>query len=107
MYLVKNHLVQLKCLFLCSCVKRYLYLLDVIFLSSFFFFVVLQGFTYPVRTQFLENVLEITGHRLTPYNQIDDYGQEKGWKMQKQALRKRKSQIASVVEVWKSLTNLK
>ncbi|KAG0493444.1 hypothetical protein HPP92_004438, partial [Vanilla planifolia] len=57
-----------------------------------------QGFTYPVRTHFLENVLEITGHRLTPYNQIDDYGQEKSWKMQKQALRKRKSQIASTVE---------
>jgi len=35
---------------------------------------------------------------LTPYNQIDDYGQEKSWKMQKQALRKRKSQIASAVE---------
>jgi ATP-dependent RNA helicase DHX36 len=37
---------------------------------------------------------------LTPYNQIDDYGQEKSWKMQKQALSKRKSQLASVVEVW-------
>jgi len=38
---------------------------------------------------------------LTPYNQIDDYGQEKTWKMQKQAqaFRKRKSQIASAVEV--------
>ncbi|XP_010926080.1 DExH-box ATP-dependent RNA helicase DExH3 [Elaeis guineensis] len=58
----------------------------------------IPGFTYPVRTHFLENVLEITGHRLTPYNQIDDYGQEKMWKMQKQALRKRKSPIASVVE---------
>lgn len=58
----------------------------------------IPGFTYPVRTHFLENVLEITGHRLTPYNQIDDYGQEKSWKMQKQALRKRKSQIASSVE---------
>ena len=61
----------------------------------------LQGFTYPVRSHFLENVLEITGHRLTSYNQIDDYGQEKNWKMQKQALRKRKSQIASAVEVCK------
>ncbi|XP_072985562.1 DExH-box ATP-dependent RNA helicase DExH3-like [Typha latifolia] len=58
----------------------------------------IPGFTYPVRIHFLENVLEMTGHRLTPYNQIDDYGQEKSWKMQKQALRKRKSQIASVVE---------
>ena len=38
----------------------------------------------------------MTGYRLTPYNQIDDYGQEKVWKIQKQAqtLRKRKSQIA-------------
>ena len=58
-----------------------------------------QGFTYPVRTRFLEDVLEMTGYKLTPYNQIDDYGQEKSWKMQKQALRKRKSQIASSVEV--------
>ncbi|XP_072964463.1 DExH-box ATP-dependent RNA helicase DExH3-like [Typha angustifolia] len=58
----------------------------------------IPGFTYPVRNHFLEDILEITGHRLTPYNQIDDYGQEKAWKMQKQALRKRKSQIASAVE---------
>ncbi|XP_024023595.1 DExH-box ATP-dependent RNA helicase DExH3 isoform X1 [Morus notabilis] len=60
----------------------------------------IPGFTYPVRAQFLENILEMTGYRLTPYNQIDDYGQEKVWKMQKQAqsLRKRKSQIVSSVE---------
>ncbi|XP_071683938.1 DExH-box ATP-dependent RNA helicase DExH3 isoform X1 [Lolium perenne] len=58
----------------------------------------LLGFTYPVRSRFLEDILEVTGHRLTPYNQIDDYGQEKSWKMQKQALRKTKTQIASVVE---------
>ncbi|KAF3795012.1 DExH-box ATP-dependent RNA helicase [Nymphaea thermarum] len=57
-----------------------------------------QGFTHPVRTHFLENILEVTGYRLTPYNQIDDYGQDKMWKMQKQALRKRKSQIATLVE---------
>ncbi|KAG5229826.1 ATP-dependent RNA helicase [Salix suchowensis] len=58
------------------------------------------GFTYPVRAHFLENLLEITEYRLTPYNQIDDYGQEKTWKMQKQAqaFKKRKSQIASSVE---------
>ncbi|XP_043700742.1 DExH-box ATP-dependent RNA helicase DExH3-like isoform X2 [Telopea speciosissima] len=56
------------------------------------------GFTYPVQAHFLENVLEMTGYRLNPYNQTDDYGQDKMWKMQKQALRKRKSQIASVVE---------
>ncbi|EEF41979.1 ATP-dependent RNA helicase, putative [Ricinus communis] len=60
----------------------------------------IPGFTYPVRAHFLEDILELTGHRLTPYNQIDDYGQEKGWKMQKQAqaFRKRKTQIASAVE---------
>ncbi|CAI0400616.1 unnamed protein product [Linum tenue] len=57
----------------------------------------IPGFTYPVRAQFLENILETTGYRLTLNNQIDDYGQEKTWKMQKQTqgFRKRKSQIAS------------
>ncbi|KAK9107049.1 hypothetical protein Syun_023060 [Stephania yunnanensis] len=58
----------------------------------------IPGFTYPVRTHFLENVLEMTGHWLSPHNQIDDYGQDKSWKMQKQILQKRKSQIASVAE---------
>ncbi|XP_058184663.1 DExH-box ATP-dependent RNA helicase DExH5, mitochondrial-like isoform X3 [Rhododendron vialii] len=58
----------------------------------------IPGFTYPVHTHFLENVLEMTGYQLTPYNQIDDYGQEKTWKMNKQAPRKRKSQLASAVE---------
>ncbi|CAN6451781.1 unnamed protein product [Victoria cruziana] len=58
----------------------------------------IPGFTYPVRAHFLENILETTGYRLSPYNQIDDYGQERKWKMQKQALRKRKSQINSLVE---------
>jgi len=59
----------------------------------------LQGFTYPVRTHFLENILEMTGYRLTQCNQIDGYGQEKMWRIGKQAPRKRKSQIASSVEV--------
>ncbi|KAG5155920.1 hypothetical protein JHK82_013889 [Glycine max] len=60
----------------------------------------IPGFTFPVRAHFLEDILERTGYRLTPYNQIDDYGQEKTWKMQKQAqaFRKRKSHIASAVE---------
>ncbi|KAJ1394208.1 P-loop containing nucleoside triphosphate hydrolase [Sesbania bispinosa] len=60
----------------------------------------IPGFTFPVRAHFLEDILEKTGYRLNPYNQIDDYGQEKTWKMQKQAqaFRKRKSQIASAVE---------
>ncbi|KAK8357775.1 hypothetical protein V6Z12_A05G439500 [Gossypium hirsutum] len=57
------------------------------------------GFTYPVRAHFLEDVLEFTGYKLTSFNQIDDYGQEKMWKMQKQlAPRKRKNQITSLVE---------
>ncbi|XP_058732350.1 DExH-box ATP-dependent RNA helicase DExH3-like [Vicia villosa] len=60
----------------------------------------IPGFTFPVRAQFLEDILERTGYRLTPYNQIDNYGQEKSWKMQKQAqsFKKRKSQIVSAVE---------
>ncbi|XP_055800682.1 DExH-box ATP-dependent RNA helicase DExH5, mitochondrial isoform X1 [Solanum dulcamara] len=58
----------------------------------------IPGFTYPVHTHFLENILEISGYRLTLDNQIDDYGQERMWKMNKQAPRKRKSQIASAVE---------
>lgn len=65
----------------------------------------IQGFTHPVRTLFLESILETTGYRLTPSNQIDDYGQERLWKMNKQAPRKRKSQIASAVEVCKKLLN--
>ncbi|XP_010527764.1 PREDICTED: DExH-box ATP-dependent RNA helicase DExH5, mitochondrial [Tarenaya hassleriana] len=58
----------------------------------------IPGFMYPVRSHYLEDVLEMTGYRLTPYNQIDDYGQERMWKMSKQTPRRRKSQIASVVE---------
>ncbi|KAK9115062.1 hypothetical protein Syun_021859 [Stephania yunnanensis] len=58
----------------------------------------IPGFTYPVCTHFLEDILDTTGYRLTPYNQLDDYGHDKMWKMQKQVLRKRKSQIAFVVE---------
>lgn len=58
----------------------------------------IPGFTYPVRSHFLENILEMTRYRLTPYNQIDNYGQDKMWKMQKQTIRKRKTQIASAVE---------
>ncbi|TXG57279.1 hypothetical protein EZV62_018592 [Acer yangbiense] len=58
----------------------------------------IPGFTHPVRTHFLENILEMSGYRLTTYNQIDDYGQEKMWKMTKQAPRKRKSLIAFAVE---------
>lgn len=59
----------------------------------------IPGFTFPVRAYFLEDVLEMTGYKLTSYNQIDDYGQEKMWKTQKQLVpRKRKNQITSLVE---------
>ncbi|KAJ0981718.1 hypothetical protein J5N97_009973 [Dioscorea zingiberensis] len=59
----------------------------------------LQGFTYPVRAHFLEDVLEKTGYKLTSFNQIDDYGQEKLWKTQRQLMpRKRKNQITALVE---------
>lgn len=59
----------------------------------------IPGFTYPVRTHFLEDVLEITGYKLTSFNQIDDYGQEKVWKTQKQLVpRKKKNQINALVE---------
>ncbi|KAK1287168.1 putative pre-mRNA-splicing factor ATP-dependent RNA helicase [Acorus calamus] len=58
-----------------------------------------SGFTYPVRAQFLEDILEITGYKLTSVNQIDNYGQEKLWKTQRQLLpRKRKNQINTLVE---------
>ncbi|GER44447.1 ATP-dependent RNA helicase [Striga asiatica] len=75
--------------------------LDAELFSSYFDgvpLVQIPGFTYPVRIHFLEDILETTGYQLTTYNQIDDYGMEKSWKMSKQASRKRKSQIASAVE---------
>lgn len=49
----------------------------------------------------MEDVLEMTGYKLTSFNQIDDYGQDKMWKTQKQlAPRKKKNQITVLVEVW-------
>lgn len=60
----------------------------------------MQGFTYPVKSHFLEDILEATGYKLTSFNQVDDYGQEKMWKTQRQlAPRKRKNQITTLVEV--------
>jgi len=44
----------------------------------------------------------MSGYRLTPDNQIDDYGQERIWKMNKQLPGKRKSQLSSAVEVLKN-----
>lgn len=68
---------------------------------------IIQGFTYPVRAHFLEDVLEMTVYKLTSFNQIDDYGQDKMWKTQKQlAPRKRKSQITALVEVCAFVNNL-
>uniref|UniRef100_A0A7C9ADX3 RNA helicase n=1 Tax=Opuntia streptacantha TaxID=393608 RepID=A0A7C9ADX3_OPUST len=59
----------------------------------------IPGFTYPVRAHFLEDVLEMTGYKLTSFNQLDDYGQEKVWKTQKQLVpRKKKNQITTLVE---------
>ncbi|GAB2218910.1 hypothetical protein Drorol1_Dr00002143, partial [Drosera rotundifolia] len=59
----------------------------------------IPGFTYPVRAHFLEDVLELTGYKLTSFNQVDDYGQEKVWKTQKQSMpRKKKNRITSLVE---------
>nr|XP_043640273.1 DExH-box ATP-dependent RNA helicase DExH3 [Erigeron canadensis] len=59
----------------------------------------IPGFTHPVRAHFLEDILEITGYKLTSFNQIDDYGQEKLWKTQRQLVpRKRKNQITTLVE---------
>ncbi|XVE52389.1 hypothetical protein DITRI_Ditri02bG0118400 [Diplodiscus trichospermus] len=59
----------------------------------------IPGFTYPVKAHFLEDALEFTGYKLTSFNQLDDYGQEKMWKMQKQLTpRKRKNQITVLVE---------
>ncbi|KAJ6433099.1 hypothetical protein OIU84_020182 [Salix udensis] len=52
-----------------------------------------------VSAQFLEDVLEMTGYKLTSFNQVDDYGQEKMWKTQRQLVpRKRKNQITTLVE---------
>lgn len=59
----------------------------------------IPGFTYPVRAHFLEDILEKTGYKLISFNQIDDYGQEKLWKTQRQLMpRKRKNKIAALVE---------
>ncbi|KAL2461046.1 DEA(D/H)-box RNA helicase family protein [Abeliophyllum distichum] len=59
----------------------------------------IPGFTYPVKAHFLEDILEMTGYKLTSFNQVDDYGQEKMWKTQRQlAPRKRKNQITTLVE---------
>ncbi|KAI7724767.1 hypothetical protein M8C21_021620 [Ambrosia artemisiifolia] len=58
-----------------------------------------EGFTHPVRAHFLEDILEITGYKLTPFNQIDEYGQEKLWKTQRQLVpRKKKNNLTLLAE---------
>ncbi|KAJ1293604.1 hypothetical protein BS78_01G081200 [Paspalum vaginatum] len=59
----------------------------------------IPGFTHPVRAHFLEDILERSGYKLTSSNQLDDYGQDRVWKTQRQLLpRKRKNQITTLVE---------
>ncbi|KAL8542032.1 hypothetical protein ACS0TY_003041 [Phlomoides rotata] len=66
----------------------------------------IPGFTYPVKVHFLEDILQMTGYKITSFNQIDDYGQEKMWKTQRQlAPRKRKNQITTLVEEALSKSN--
>ncbi|KAF3789490.1 DExH-box ATP-dependent RNA helicase [Nymphaea thermarum] len=58
-----------------------------------------SGFTYPVSAYYLEDILEKTGYKLTSFNQVDDYGQDKLWKTQRQLLtRKKKNQLSSLAE---------
>ncbi|CAI5478313.1 unnamed protein product [Closterium sp. Yama58-4] len=61
----------------------------------------IPGFTYPVRSYFLEDVLELTGHEVTLYNQVDDYGSEQQWKRRRQMAlmeKRRKSLEPSFVQ---------
>jgi len=52
-----------------------------------------------VRAHFLEDILDKSVYGLTSSNQLDDYGQDKVWKTQRQLLpRKRKNQITTLVE---------
>ncbi|KAL2652355.1 hypothetical protein R1flu_020483 [Riccia fluitans] len=57
----------------------------------------IPGFTHPVQSFFLEDVLQETGHDLTATNQIDDYGHDKSWKMERQLRSKsHKNQVTAV-----------
>lgn len=46
--------------------------------------VYILGFIYFVKFYFLEDILEIIGYCFIVINQIDDYGQDKQWKIRKQ-----------------------
>ena len=52
-----------------------------------------------MKTYFLEDTLEMTGYRLSELDQVDDYGQDKLWKMQKQMQRSRKNPVVALAEV--------
>eukprot|EP00850_Spirogloea_muscicola_P002132 SM000008S22221 [mRNA] locus=s8:500482:508252:+ [translate_table: standard] len=61
----------------------------------------IPGFTYPVKTHYLEDILEITGHIITPSNQVDDYGSGKKWRQYKQlqyTLGQRSNAVTNLVE---------
>eukprot|EP00850_Spirogloea_muscicola_P007664 SM000039S14494 [mRNA] locus=s39:452616:460352:- [translate_table: standard] len=61
----------------------------------------IPGFTYPVKTHFLEDILEMTGHVITPSNQVDDYGSGKKWRQYKQlqyTLGQRSNAVTDLVE---------
>lgn len=58
----------------------------------------ISGFTYPVKTHFLEDVLELTGYRFSEFDQVDDYGQDKAWKMQKMMQRSKHNPLVSLAE---------
>ncbi|CAM6093452.1 unnamed protein product [Calypogeia fissa] len=59
----------------------------------------IPGFTYPVEPHFLEDILPMIGHVLTPWNQIDDYGEDKQWKIAKQLRgRSRRSLVNTVAD---------
>ncbi|KAF9625182.1 hypothetical protein IFM89_020049 [Coptis chinensis] len=59
----------------------------------------IPGFTYPVRSHFLEDVLEMMGYKLTSFNQIDDYGQEKDACIKFVQLWKEKHEIGHWLEI--------
>ncbi|KAI5068622.1 hypothetical protein GOP47_0016967 [Adiantum capillus-veneris] len=58
----------------------------------------ISGFTYPVNIHFLEDVLELTGYRFGEFDQVDDYGQEKAWKMQKMMQRSKRNPLVALAE---------
>ncbi|MCO5602445.1 hypothetical protein L7F22_056577 [Adiantum nelumboides] len=58
----------------------------------------IAGFTYPVNIHFLEDVLELTGYKFGDFDQMDDYGQEKAWKMQKMMQKSKRNPLVALAE---------